>query len=160
MIEREISTPGVSYQYRRYTVLQNYKSLFRKKKRMNNTATKRPASKTLTHYYNAQDMQSRNTETKQEISACNHASICRIYVKPSHLSTHLHIDMWSYLLDMLGAQEHGRLRTTSRKIRHSVTRARESYLELVVCEPPIQTGFQKCSKKLAPPPTKGMCFSY
>ena len=127
---------------------------------MNNTATKRPASKTLTHYCNAQDMQSRNTETKQEISACNHASICRTYVKPSHISTHLHIDMWSYLLDMLGAQEHGRLRTTSRKIRHSVTRARESYLELVVCEPPIQTGFQKCSKKLAPPPTKGMCFSY
>ena len=97
MIEREISTPGVSYQYRRYSSSKLQIPFPKRKKRMNNnTATKRPASKTSTHYCNAQDMQSRNTETKQKISACNHASICRTYARPSHLSTHLHIDMWSY----------------------------------------------------------------
>ena len=119
-----------------------------------NTATKR--QNTFGHCNAQEDVQDQLSKKKQRISACNHDSPALKIVKSSLLSTHLHIDMWSYLLDMLGAQEHGRLRSTSHAVRHSVTRARRSYLELVVCEPPIQTSFQNCSTLVHPSkPTTG-----
>ena len=123
-----------------------------------NTATKRQS--TFGHYSAQEDTQDQLTKKKQRISTCNHDSFPLKIVKPSPLSTHLHIDMWSYLLDMLGAQEHGCLRTTSREVRTIVIHARQSHLTLVVCEPRIQTGFRKCNTPaLLPSVTsiKGVC---
>ena len=127
-----------------------------------NIATKRQS--TFGHYNAQEDVQDQLSTKKQCINACNYATLPLKIAKPSPLSTHLHIDMWSYLLDMLGAQEHGRLRSTSRVIRHSVARARQAYLELVVCEPPIQTGFQNCSALIQPSKSingkSELCFSF